>query len=328
MTELKWYVLRRLARTVLFAYLLLSGAFFAFALTPDPNRSLQGYLAGTSAFGTEEDPTEAAREAMETYDEVRNRDRPLLVRYWDWVSGYATLQWGYSFAYDEPIADVFARAVPVTLLYVVPAVAASTALSALLGTYAALSRGGVVDRVGRVASALAVGLPVIVLASVLSHLAAGGVAIPTYDGAASPLSAGNLAALAVPGALVAGSTLAVQWRTVRAEALALAGEPFVKTLRAGGADRRRLGRHVLRNAAAPLLALFTAEALVALLLTVYVVESVLGVPGVGDATLVAFEERDIGLILGTVLFPAFVGLLANFCKDLLAGALDPRVSRE
>jgi peptide/nickel transport system permease protein len=325
---MKSFVVRRTVWTVVAMYLLLSASFFTVALTPDPNQQLVGLAAAQAAMMEGENPNEAAAEAIAAYDEARNRDRPLLDRYRDWVVGYTTFQWGWSYAYSEPVTDVIGDAVPVTLAYMIPALLISWILSLAGGVYAAFRRGTALDGVGRAATYVGVGLPAVIVVMLLRSTVYAGSSVPKYDAAAGVLALNNLAALAIPVAVVAASMLVMQWRMVRAESLDLLTRDFVTALRADGAGDARLGRHVLKNATAPLLAVFNAEVLTVLFLTMYVVEQFLGIPGLGSVTLTAFNDRDIGLVLATVLLPAFVGLMGNFLTDVVSAVVDPRVSAQ
>lgn len=325
---MKRFVAGRLAWTVFAALLLLSAAFFAVALTPDPNKTMVQFGAAMAALDNPaiEDKQAYIEQAAAAYDEARNRDRPLLLRYWDWMSGYATMRWGWSFAYEKPVENVLARAVPLTALYVVPAVLVAWAVSLAGGIYAAI-RGGLPDATGRVFTYVGLGVPAVLLAKGLAtYDRVGTISYPHFDPSLGLLAGQNLAALAVPGAIVTFSMLMVQWRAVRSESLELVDEAFVKALRAEGVSMRRLGRHLAKNSTAPLVSLFTAEVLTVLLLTIYVVEHFVGIPGLGAVTLEAFFERDVGLILAAIMLPAFVGLLGNLAADLVAGIVDPRVS--
>jgi peptide/nickel transport system permease protein len=306
---MKWFLARRALWTVAALYLVVSATFFVFALTPDPNRQAIAYAAAQET-GPDESAVEAGAEAMEAYDEVRNRDRPLLDRYRDWMIGYATGQWGWSYTYNEPVTAVLGGALPVTLSYLVPGVLLASLLSVFAGLYGAIRRRGHGDRLSRAAMFGGVALPAFVLAVAVQRWAPGWLQNPT-----------------LASALIVGVNLfAVQTWVVRSEALQLVPEEFVKTLRASGAGDATVGRHVLRNAASPLLATFVSEVLVVLYVTVFVVEIVLGIPGLGGVGYAAFEQRDIGLILATVMLPVAVGLLSTLAKDVLTAFVDPRVS--
>lgn len=324
---MKRLIARQTVWTAFAMFLLLSASFFAIAFTPDPNKKLVGAAAAHDAMASGQDPAEASREAMAAYDEARNRDRPLLDRYSDWMVGYATFQWGWSHTYDEPVTDVIGGAALVTLTYMIPALLLSWALSILGGIYAAFRRSTVLDRFGRAATYLGMGIPAIIIVKLLErHGHAVSVGVP--PDLTTFLSPNYLTNLAIPVGIVAFSMVVMQWRIVRAESLTLLGRDFMTALRADGAGDRRLGRHVLKNATAPLLAVFNAEVLTVLFLTMYVIEKFLGIHGLGAVTLTAFDQRDIGLLLATILLPAFVGLLGNFVTDMVSAIVDPRASQQ
>lgn len=309
---MKWFVARRVAWSVVALYLVLSATFFVFALTPDPNQQLAARGAAVSAMAEGEDPTAAAEQAMQAYAEARNQDRPLLDRYADWMVGYATGNWGWSFAHDAPVEQVMAGALWTSLLYLVPGVLVGTLLSVLAGLYGALNRGSPLDNVGRAAMFVGVSVPSFILAVMIQRLG------PAW-------LQGDIVA---PALIVAVNLFAVQTWITRSEALQLVPEEFVKMLRANGADTRTIGRHILRNAASPLLATFVSEVLVVLYVTVFIVEIVLGVEGIGLVGYQAFQQRDVGLILAVVMLPVMVGLVSTLLKDVASAALDPRVSLE
>ncbi len=61
-----------------------------------------------------------------------------------------------------------------------------------------------------------------------------------------------------------------------------------------------------------------------LAVTIYVVESVLGLNGLGSVTLQAAEDADMPLPVGSILLVVFLGLALRLCRALVAGYLDPR----
>lgn len=272
-------------------------------------------------------PNEAAAEAKAAYDEARNRDRPLWERYSDWMVGYATGAWGYSYTYERPVMEVITRAVPLTLLYLVPGVLLASLLSVLTGIAGALNRGSVLDRLSRLVVYAGVALPAFYLALMWQRYNPG--LWPTTNlGWETPLATPQALGTLIAPALIVGLNLfAVQAWVVRSEAMEIAPAEFVKTLRAGGADTWTIGRHILRNAASPLLAMFVSEILVVLYVTVFIVEIILGIPGIGLVGFRGFEERDIGLVLAVVLLPVVFTLLSNLAKDVVTVYVDPRVSR-
>jgi peptide/nickel transport system permease protein len=113
---------------------------------------------------------------------------------------------------------------------------------------------------------------------------------------------------------------------VRAAALEVLNEDHVRTARAKGLPEWTiLRRHVLRNAAVPVLTVIGIQ-LAYLLSGVVVVEIVFSWNGLGQLALQAVQSRDYPVLQGAVLLFALVFLVVNLVVDLLYAILDPRIS--
>jgi ABC-type dipeptide/oligopeptide/nickel transport system permease component len=100
---------------------------------------------------------------------------------------------------------------------------------------------------------------------------------------------------------------------------------YVRTARAKGLGGRRvIYRHALRNALPPVVTVLGIQ-VGALLSGVVVVETVFGLPGVGQLVIAAILTRDYPLIQGVMLYTAAIYALANLAVDLSYGLMDPRV---
>jgi ABC-type uncharacterized transport system ATPase subunit len=77
-----------------------------------------------------------------------------------------------------------------------------------------------------------------------------------------------------------------------------------------------------------LVSLFFAETMAVLVMNVYVIEVVFGIQGLGEVSFRAIQERDVGLVLGTVLVFALVGMVGNLLQDVAYAFLDPRIDEE
>lgn len=326
------FLLRRLLWTVVATWLLLSATFFVFAFAPDPNEELAAFGGAMSA-GPDEDPAEAAREARAAYREARNYDEPLAQRYTRWIVGYATLNWGDSFTQrtdggSSAVTAIIVERSKVTLAYLLPAVGLAIGAGVAVGLYSALREGSLPERVGSTLAYAGLGVPAFWLAEAAVLVAADsfGLYLDTWreGGLGTPE---NQALVAIAGLAVGTNVMAVQARYARAESREYVPASFVTTLRSTGAPTRDVARHVLRNAAVPLVSLLFTEVLVVVLVTVYIVEVVLGVPGVGQAAYRAILDRDVGLILGTTFLPVLVVLYGNLLQDVLYALLDPRMAR-
>lgn len=308
------YVLTRLVWSAVAAWVVLTATFLLVTLTPDPNEVIVAWAAGKDA------------EAVQAWQEARNYDQPLYARYWLWLTSYASLDLGTSLN-GEPITKLFAETIPVTAVYVIPAVVVSSIGGIGVGLYTAVRRGGYLDRIVTAFVYSGFGLPVFWLGEMAIAIAiqeVGWVEIAWDDryGLWHPV---NLQSTVLPALVVSVNLLAIQARYTRAEALEFVPAAFVRTLRASGARTRDVARHVLRNAALPLVSLLCIEGLALLLITVYVVEAVFGLPGVGALAHDAILSRDIGIVLAATMLVALVGVLGNLLQDVLYVWLDPRV---
>jgi len=315
-------VLKRVGFAILSIYLVMTVAFMFVALTPDPNLGVVAY--GAREAGTDDADT---NEALATYKEAHNLNDPVHERYLRWLVDVSTLDWGRSFAKEAPVTDILARAIPATLGYVVPGILLATIPGILLGVATAIGDSGVAERLANLTAYVGLGLPNFWLAAVLPVLVA------DYAGwlrtvlRPHPFVVGSVPFTIRPmPALVLATTLFASWvRYARAESSEYVNAEFVKTLRSKGAGSRALGRHVLRNAALPLVTLFATDLVSVLVLHVYVLEHVFWIPGLGKMGYLAVQQRDMPLIVGTTMVIAIAGILVTTLQDLLEPFLDPRI---
>lgn len=315
---------RRLLLAVLAAYLVMSLAFGLVAFTPDPGEGRVAYGAAMATGGNET----AVREALEDYREARNRDEPVLDRYVNYLVDTARLNWGASFSQGRPVTAVLGDALPATARYVVLALVLATAGGLVLGAYGALSHRTLPDRAVSVLVYGLFGLANFYLGYLLLYQFGAGSGpvgdvlrvLPGWLAGTEPERETLL-----PGLVLATTLLAGQLRYARAEALEYVDREFVKLLRSKGAGPLRVGRHVVRNAAIPLLSLFFSELFAVLAVEVIVVERVFGIEGLGLVALRAVNDRDLPLIVGVAMTVAFAGVAANLFQDVAYRVLDPRV---
>jgi peptide/nickel transport system permease protein len=100
---------------------------------------------------------------------------------------------------------------------------------------------------------------------------------------------------------------------------------YVRTARAKGlADLAVLMRHVLRNAAVPIVTVI-GLGIAILIGGVVVTESVYSIPGLGRLTVDAVLARDYPTVQAVVLLFSMVYVLINLLVDLTYTVLDPRI---
>ncbi|MFC7133349.1 MULTISPECIES: ABC transporter permease [Salinibaculum] len=307
-------VLRVLARRVALglasAWAILTTIFAMFTLTDD--WVLGAQVGRLRWVGAGEQAVQAARES---YLSARGLDRPLEQVYVDWLGNMATLDWGQSFESGAAVLPMVADATARTAMYVLPALVLAVAAGLGVGLYAALNPRGRLAELSLVSTYLVFAVPNFWLGGMLAALAGAEViAVP-------PLFVKHI----LPIALTTTTLLGGYVSYTRAYATEFASTDFVKLVRAKGARRLRVGAHVIRNAAIPVLSMVFTEALGLLLLTVFVIERLFGIPGFGTMLLGAVEQRDVPVLLGSTVVISAVGVVGSIVQDLSYGYLDPRV---
>lgn len=261
--------------------------------------------------------------------ELWELEAPLLTQYRQWLWSFLTLEWGVSLRHGEPVSDILLTRGRITLAYVVPGVVGGILLSTALGYTAARQAGRWPDALVRGGGYLILAIPNFLLGALayaylerrLFELDA-----HFYDLDKGLAEGWNPLWLGIAVVIFMTHTAAVQLRYVRSQSNEHLTAPFVQTLTAKGAPPRRTARHVLRAAAVPLVALFVAQVFAVLLVSVFVIEAVLAVPGLGFALWEAVIVNDTPLVLAVSTLLAVLVIGANLVEDFLAALLDPRIT--
>ena len=234
----------------------------------------------------------------------------------------------------QKVIPAIVEAVPVTLSLLVGAALLWVVVSLAIGILAALTRGGVVDRLLMILGLVGVSMPVFWVGEVanlltqsrfhnswlFSWVPALGYVPLTED------PAGWFKALVIPWITLAILYIGLYGRVLRASLIEAYHEDFIRTARAKGlGEARILFRHALRTSLVTFVSLFGLDfgALVGggTLLT----EVVFGLQGVGFLTFNALQNLDLPMIMATVMYASFFVVAANAVVDLAYTALDPRV---
>ena len=257
----------------------------------------------------------AVEAALSEYASERGLDRPLFEQYADWMGNMVTLDWGESFESGEAVFPMVVDGAVRTATYVIPAVALAVVVGVLIGVYVALSPDSRLANLGRVGAYVAFVLPSFWLGGMFVSAARAGV-IDRY---------GILYDHTLPVVLVTMTLLGGYVSYSRAYAREQTVAEFVSFVRAKGASPRQIARHVLRNAAIPVVSLLFTEAIGLLVLGIFVVEAVLGIEGLGFVLLNAVDARDLPVLLGSTLVIVLVSVAGTIVQDLSYRYLDPRI---
>ena len=254
-------------------------------------------------------------------------DRPMLVRYFDWLGSALSGDLGRSYRNGEPVAQAIADRLPVSLQLMVMAQIIALGIAVPVALLSVRRPGGLFDRMSASAAFGFLAMPNFMLGIVLIYLFS-----VTFDllpaTGFTPMSEGfwdNLVSMTLPAATLGLIEWTVLMRVLRSDLLTTLKEDFILLARAKGLPPWRvLLQHALRPSSFTLITVLGLN-IGGLIGGAVIVEQIFALPGVGRLLLGGIFNRDLILVQGTVSFIAVGFVLINFLVDMLYAVLDPRV---
>jgi peptide/nickel transport system permease protein len=306
-------MLAYLARRIVFGAAVLVGTSLitftiAFVIPADPAIAMAGAKA---------DP-----QTLATIRRELGLDQPLYVQYARYLDRAIHGDLGRSYIRRESVTHLIATRLPATAVLAISAMAVSLLLGIAMGLVAAAWRGTAIDNSLLVVSLGLVSIPVFWLGTML--LIAGGLYLRSFPlgGFSGPRS------LVLPTLTLALGSAGYYSRILHTNLSEAMDQDYVRTARGKGMSGARvMMKHAMANAMLPLVTIAGLD-LAGLLSGVVLTETVFNWPGIGRLAFEAIFNLDIPLIMGTVLFSAFLIVSANIAVDLLYLWLDPRIRLE
>lgn len=305
------FVIRRLLLLVPVLWGVLTVTFFLMYVVPgDPVLALAG-----------------ERYDEETLREMRKElglDKPLAVRYVEYIGRVVRLDLGRSFMTRRPVMESIRERFPRTLILAFSAMVLAVACGILIGAVAAWGRFPVLGRMLMGGTLVGVSLPVFWLGLLLIYIFAIKLSLFPPSG----YGGGSLGHVVLPAVTLSFASMATVARVTRAGFLDSISGDYVRTARAKGlGEKIVLGKHVMRNALIPVITIVGTD-FGSYLSGSVLTESIFGWPGLGRFIVQAILKRDFPVIQGAVLFMAVIFVLVNLVVDLSYGMIDPRVRSE
>ena len=271
----------------------------------------------------------ATPEAVDSLRDQLGLNGSLIARYLGWVGGMLTGDFGTSYTYKVPVADLVAQRLWVSLPLALFALTLSTLIAFPVGLIAAARRGSATDYSIMGATQFGIAVPnfwfamllVLVFAVNLRWFSAGG-----FPGWADPGAA--LKALTLPAIALALPQASILARVMRSALIETLGQDYIRTARAKGLSRRQATtRHALRNALIPVLTIIGLQ-FSFLLAGAIIIENVFYLPGLGRLIFQAITQRDLIVVESLVMLLVFAVILVTFLVDIAYAAVDPRLRRQ
>lgn len=288
-------------------------AFLAFQVIPgDPTNTILG--------------TDATPEQVAALRAQLGLDRPFFVRYFDWLFSFIRGDFGTSYSYSMPVADMLSGKLGVTLLLAALSFLLTVVVSIPVGILSA-DRGGWLDKALTVSGQITMAIPPFFIGILLTYLfglilhwfTPGEFIAPSVD------FGGSVAYLIYPAVAIALPRIAMTVKMLRSGILGELNKDYVRTAHSRGNDRGAiLYRHVLRNAVVPTVA-FLAMTIADIVAGSVVIEQVFAIPGMGRLLFSSISNRDYPVVQAVIVLMAFWVVLVNFVADLINQRLDPRL---
>ena len=308
------YILRRIVSTV---PVMLIVAFILYGMLHvvggDPATILAGENAGADAIAR-------IRTTM-------GLDKPFLIRFGTWLLAIAQGDLGHSLFSGHAVSALILQRLEPTLALATSTLVLSVLIAVPLGIIAAWRVGGMMDNFVMSLAVIGFSVPVFALSYLGIYtfsLQLRWLPVQGYVSYSTDFSK-FLAHIMLPSLALSISYVGLIARVTRACVLEVIGQDFIRTARAKGASPLRvLAKHVLKNAAPPIVTVI-GMGFAMLIGGVVVTETVFGISGLGRLAVDAVFRRDYPVVQGVVLLLSFTYVLINLLVDLSYVLFDPRI---
>jgi peptide/nickel transport system permease protein len=239
-----------------------------------------------------------------------------------------------SYQTKKDTISVLAEALPGTIVLAITAMLFASIAGILLGIISAVKKDTWIDNTAVFTSIAGISAPSFFMSIIIAYIF--GVVLHKYTGLNLTGSLFEidevtgekylaLKNLILPAFTLGIRPLAVITQLTRSSMLDVMGQDYIRTAYAKGLSRKTvIFKHALRNAINPVITAITGW-FAELLAGAFFVEYIFGWKGIGKTTVDALEKLDYPVVMGAVLFSAFIFVVINIIADLIYQAIDPRI---
>ncbi|MGU3576636.1 ABC transporter permease [Brucellaceae bacterium C25G] len=315
-------IIRRLLQSVAVMLVVSLLAFVMFRFTGDPVNQMVG--VETSA---------ADRQAIR---DSLGLDEPTIVQFAKYIGRVATLDFGISYQFRQPVTKLLAERLPATLELAFVAAIISLVAGIILGVYCALNPRGKISALLQSVSLIGVSLPTFLIGILLIYVFSvslgwlpafgrNGLVKITDNWSTGLLTLQGWKSLLLPAITLGLFQMTLIMRLVRAEMLEVLRTDFIKFGTARGLPRKRIYfRHALKNTLVPVITVVGLQVGSIIAFSI-ITETVFQWPGMGMLFLQSVQNVDIPIMSTYLLLIAFLFVMINLIVDLIYNFIDPRL---
>jgi peptide/nickel transport system permease protein len=319
------WILRRLGYAVITLFLVSLLTFFIIELAP--GSAVDAEIDRLRAMGST-----VSVEQTAALEEQYGVNDPWIVKYGKWAGGLIRGDFGMSFAYREPVADVIWSRFGLSVALAVGAIVIAWGIAIPVGVYSATHRYSLGDNIITLIQFIGVAIPEFLLALAVMVVAVqmgfdvGGLFSNEYRNEPWSLAklADMLAHLWMPLLVISVASTAWLTRVMRANLFDVLGQQYVQTARAKGvAERKVIWKHAVRNALHPLV--MTLGATLSVIISGEAVVSIIfNLPTTGQALIQTLIVKDTYVAATLLVMLSALLIIGNLLGDLLLMWVDPR----
>jgi len=238
-----------------------------------------------------------------------------------------------SYQTKRDVTTILSETVPNTFILAVTAMIFATVIGVFLGVISAVHRDTWIDKAANSFAILGISAPSFFAGIIIAWFF--GFLLSDYTGLSMSGSLysydpfeGEVTTwrnLWLPMVTLGLRPLAIIVQLTRSAMLDVLGQDYIRTARAKGLGRDTIiYKHALKNALNPVITAISGW-FASLLAGSFFVEYVFGYNGLGRTTVTALEMSDFPVVMGSILFIAFIFVIVNILVDILYALVDPRV---
>jgi peptide/nickel transport system permease protein len=267
------------------------------------------------AIAGEDAEPEVVAQIRETY----GLNRPIMERYLEWAGGVLRGDFGESYYWHKPVAELVADRAPVTVLLAASALLVTILIAIPLGALAALNPNSAIDRFALTIAVSAQAIPNFWLGLIMIILL--GVMLPIL-----PVSGDDSwRHFVLPAFVLGASSVPAVMRLTRTGLIEVMESDYIRTARSKGfRGFSLLRRHALRNAILPVVSVLAVQ-LGQKFGGSVITETIFAINGLGRLALESILGSDIPTVQMLIFVFAMVFVAMNLVADMLNAALDPRI---
>lgn len=267
-------------------------------------------------------PEGATAEDLEVIRHELGLDRPVLIRYIEYMGGMLHGDMGTSYVSKTDVFDTYMEKLPATIKLSFASIFVSILIAVPLGIYAATKQGTIQDNISMIFAMVGLSMPNFWLGLLL--IIAFSLKLHWFP------SGGDETALSIvlPALTIATGLVATLTRTTRSSMLDVLKQEYLRTARAKGIPEKVVVMsHALRNALIPIITIIGTQ-LAGVLGGSVLTETVFAWPGVGRLIVDSLNMRDTPLVTGSIIMTTILLSIVLLLVDLLYAVVDPRIKAQ